>query len=358
MTTSLPLKVLIAEDDFLAREKIKELVETAGYVVAGEATDGQEAVDLAQVLKPDVILMDVQMPRLTGLEAAQQIQTLCPAPVVVLTAYQNPELITQASAAGVGAYLIKPPTAREIARTITIAVARFTDMMELRRLNAQLEAEILERNRLEAQLMASLDEKKLLLQEIHHRVKNNLMVVSSLLSLQADTIEDGPAKAAFKESQNRVQSMARIHEQFYKSRNLAQIDMNNYINSLSSSLRQSYGAYRVALRVEVANVSLGIDAAIPCGLIINELVSNAFKYAFPNGSTGEVWITLKPNSDQSLHLVVSDNGVGLPPHFNLEDSHTLGLELVKLLTYQLDGSFEVCQPPDKPGVAFNVTFRP
>jgi len=131
--------ILIAEDDYLACKMIKEVVETIGYTVVGEAMDGQETVEMTESLKPDLVLMDIKMPDMDGLEATKLIQERCPTPVVVLTAYQSSELLGQAAVAGVGAYLVKPPTALEMERAITIALARFNDMMELRRLNAELQ---------------------------------------------------------------------------------------------------------------------------------------------------------------------------------------------------------------------------
>lgn len=352
------LAVLIAEDDFFAREKIKELVETIGYTLVGEAANGLEAIELAEKLLPNVILMDIQMPKMDGLEATRQIQARHPVPVVVLSAYQTPELIEQASEVGVGAFLVKPPTAREIDRTITIAVARFADMLELRRLNAQLQNEMVERNRIEQKLKASLEEKVLLLQEIHHRVKNNLTVISSLLNLQADGVGDEQAKNAFKDSRNRVQAMARIHEQLYQADNLGKIDMETYIKTLSSSLRHTFGAYGVTIWVDAPAVSLGIDAAIPCGLIVNELITNAFKYAFPRNTVGNLWLSLKPAGNQTLRLEVRDDGPGLPPNFNPDQTPSLGLQLVKLLAHQLNGTLEITPPPDGRGANFAVTIQP
>lgn len=358
MTGKKDVKVLVVDDDYLAREKIKQLVETIDYTVIGEATDGQQAIELAESLRPDVILMDIQMPRMGGLEATRAIQKRCPTPVVILTAFQTPDLVEQASTAGVGAYLVKPPTARAIERNVTIAVARFDDMMKLRQLNERLKDEILTRQRIEQELVESLNEKKLLLQEIHHRVKNNLMVISSLLNLQADAIEDAQARTAFEESQSRVQAMARIHEQLYQSENLAQIDMNLYIRALGSSLRHSYGAYSINLKIEVADVFLSINTAIPCGLIVNELISNALKYAFPTQPSGQIWITLGPTTQGRLRLVVSDNGVGLPSNVDPQKTQTLGLQLVRLLALQLEGTFRAEQSRNGRGTIFTVTFQP
>jgi AmiR/NasT family two-component response regulator len=134
------IRVLVAEDNPLFRKTIQRMLEDMGYIVAGTAADGLDAIEMAQSLKPDIILMDVGMPNMDGIQATQYIQARCPTPVVVLTAYEPPDMLERASAAGVGAYLVKPPKAQEIERAITIALARFADMMQLRQLNAELQA--------------------------------------------------------------------------------------------------------------------------------------------------------------------------------------------------------------------------
>ena len=140
MKSSKGIRVLTAEDDYLVGETIRGMLEEGGYTVVGEAADGQEAIEMAQAIHPDVVLMDLGMPDVDGIQATQYLQDHCPTPVVALTAYETPEMVERASAAGVGAYLVKPPSAREMERAITVAMARFDDLMELRRLNAELRA--------------------------------------------------------------------------------------------------------------------------------------------------------------------------------------------------------------------------
>ncbi len=139
MKNSKGIRVLTVEDDYLVGETIRGMLEEEGYTVVGEAADGREAIEMTQVLHPDVVLMDLGMPDMDGIQATQYIHEQCPTPVVALTAYETPEMVKRASAAGVGAYLVKPPSPREMERAITIAMARFGDLMELRRLNAELQ---------------------------------------------------------------------------------------------------------------------------------------------------------------------------------------------------------------------------
>jgi two-component sensor histidine kinase len=205
-------------------------------------------------------------------------------------------------------------------------------------------------------LRASLTEKELLLKEIHHRVRNNLQIVSSLLNLQSDHVEDAATLAALRDSQDRVRAMAQIHEKLYQSEGLARIDVADYIRSITTSLFASYGVRQeqIALSLDVDEVPLGLETAIPCGLIINELISNALKHAFPGGRPGGVQVELKAQGEGRLLLRVSDDGVGLPEHFDVKRSRSLGLQLVYALTDQLDGTVDVQHAPR---TTFEVRFQ-
>ena len=211
--------------------------------------------------------------------------------------------------------------------------------------------DVTDRKRTE-KIKQSLREKEILLQEIHHRVKNNIQVISSLLNLQSQYTDDKKSKEMFKECQNRIRSMALIHEKLYKSENLADINFNEYITDLVNGLHKSYGINTITVTVE-GNAFLGIDSAIPCGLIINELVSNSFKHAFTDGK-GEIKIDIHSYTD-TVELVVSDNGVGIPDDINFRESKSLGLRLVTILAEdQLNGTISLDRSG---GTAFHITFR-
>jgi two-component sensor histidine kinase/HAMP domain-containing protein len=227
--------------------------------------------------------------------------------------------------------------------------------VELAQTNESLQVEISERKRAEEQIKTSLSEKEVLLKEIHHRVKNNLQVISSLLNLQSGYVEDEGAREIFLDSQNRVRSMALVHEKLYRSQDLARVDLADYIQNLATFLFRSYrtGIGGVTLSIKAEDVSLGIDAAVPCGLILNELISNALKYAFPNGQTGEVCVQLHAHDDQQVTLIVADNGVGISPDLDLENTTSLGLQLVNTLTSQLDGTLDISSDA---GTEFKITF--
>jgi len=201
--------------------------------------------------------------------------------------------------------------------------------------------DITDRNRANDQIKRSLKEKEVLLQEIHHRVKNNLQVISSLLNLQSNYIKDAVSKELFRESQDRVKSMALIHEKLYQSKDLARIDFAEYIESLINMLMQSYrSAGNIKLSSNITKAFLDIDTAIPVGLMLNELVSNSLKHAFPEGKEGTISISLSPEGGKNFKLTVSDNGIGIPDGLNIETSNSLGLRLVRILTRQIGGNLE------------------
>jgi len=215
--------------------------------------------------------------------------------------------------------------------------------------------DIAERKRSEEQIRRSLEEKELLLKEIHHRVKNNLQVISSLLSLQAQQIQDEEVLEMFGHSQHRVQSMALIHEKLYQSDELARVDFADYVRKLADNLFESYqiNAHHIELELEIEAVLLGIDEAIPCGLIINELVLNALKYAFPDGRDGKIWVHMSGEGEGCYLMAIGDDGVGLPADLNLADVDSLGLRLVQILTQQLKGELLVER---QKGTEFRIAF--
>ena len=217
--------------------------------------------------------------------------------------------------------------------------------------------DITDRKRGDERIRASLKEKEVLLKEIHHRVKNNLQVISSLLNLQANQIKDPETAQVFRDSQSRVRAMSLVHERLYQSSDLARIDFAGYVQDVTRHLLRSYqtGQGRVRLEVDVDPVSFNVDTAIPCALIINELVSNALKYAFPNGKEGQIRIRLSQTDGEHLNLSISDNGIGFPKDFDWEQTDSLGLHLVRSLTDQLNGSIQ-CQLDS--GARFDIRFRP
>lgn len=209
----------------------------------------------------------------------------------------------------------------------------------------------------ENKLKALLDEKELLIKEVHHRVKNNMQIISSLLSLQKNFVDDEEAVNLLQESQNRVKSMAMIHEKLYQSNDLIHINIAEYIKNLVYDLFNSYAIKKeqIKLHIEVEEISLGIETAVPLGIIISELISNSLKHAFPNGEKGEVYVRLKTlDNNGTYELRISDDGVGSPEKANNQETNTLGLQLVNTLTKQLNGFTKLNR---ECGTEFTIIFK-
>lgn len=215
--------------------------------------------------------------------------------------------------------------------------------------------DISERKKNEEELKASLKVKEVLLKEVHHRVKNNLQVIYSLLSLQSGYVKDPQALEMFKECRDRVKSMALIHEILYRSKDLAKVDFGEYVNTLVANLNRSYKPKesRIDIKTDVGDTMLDLDVAIPCGLVINELVSNALKYAFTGRNSGLIEILLHQPEEGTYNLIVRDNGVGFPQSIDFRQTVTLGLQLVNTLAEQLDGKIQLKRDN---GTEFIITF--
>jgi two-component sensor histidine kinase len=218
-----------------------------------------------------------------------------------------------------------------------------------------LSLEASERDKAQKQIVNSLEEKNVLLREIHHRVKNNMQIISSLLSLQSRTIENAEMREVFHESQNRVKSMSMIHEQLYQTDNLSKIDFKIYINGLLKNLFQLYSSSlkEIKWEVDVNDVKLNIETSIPCGLIINELISNSLKHAFKERDSGKITVKMDKYNDL-ITLIVADNGVGIPNNFQIEKVSTLGLNLVTNLVKQIEGEMIIKK---ENGTSFTIEFK-
>ncbi len=227
---------------------------------------------------------------------------------------------------------------------------------ELSGANFALHTEISERKQAEDKLKKTLAEKETLLREIHHRVKNNMAVVSSLLSLEARKIKDATVKSLFEESQQRVKAMALVHEKLYQTKDLSSINFEDYITSIVSEIISLYriNTNAITTEINIEDIGLDLEAAVPCGLIINELLTNAFKHAFPDNRSGVLSVNFSKTDHHAYTLAIKDNGVGLPEGFDYKEASTLGLQLVNVLTGQLNGTLQIRS--DK-GTEAVVTFK-
>jgi len=227
---------------------------------------------------------------------------------------------------------------------------------QFEKINIALKKENSERINTERLMKFQLDEKEILLKEVHHRVKNNMQVIISLLNLQASTIDDTKIHELYRESQNRIKSMALIHEKLYQSKDLSHVDFSEYVNSLTSYLSHSYlsGGKTIEISTKTQKTPLEYDTVISLGLIINELVSNSMKYAFNGQKHGKIEISLKKEKDNLLHLYVSDNGIGFPEQIDFRNTKSLGLQLVCSLAEQIGGNVSMC---NKKGTKFHIQFQ-
>jgi PAS domain S-box-containing protein len=246
---------------------------------------------------------------------------------------------------------------RKDGTTFPVEISSGTFKLGNRQMVCGVIRDITERKQSEEQIKASLKEKEILLQEIHHRVKNNMQIIISLLELQTSSSKDKKVEDALKESQGRVQAMSLVHETLYDTASMDSMDFRSYISRLSKTVFQSYGIRReqVELKIKAENISFRIDQFSHIGLIINELVSNSLKYAFPENRKGEIVIRLLPVDNGEVELIVSDNGLGIPEDLDWRNTGTLGLQIVTMLAEdQLDGTLNLDRVN---GTHFNIRFK-
>ncbi len=215
--------------------------------------------------------------------------------------------------------------------------------------------DISDRKAVEEQLKVSLQEKEMLLKEVHHRVKNNLQVVSSMLNLQSAYVKDGRDLRIFRDCQSRVRSMALVHEKLYRSASLSEVDFDNYARSLIGIMYSTYSIRPdlVTFSVDAAGVLLDADSAVHCGLLINELISNSLKHAFPDGRKGKVWLQMRRDAE-GIEMIAGDNGVGMPEGADVSGAGTLGMQLIDSLVMQLNGTLEMDR---RGGTVYRIRFK-
>jgi two-component sensor histidine kinase len=317
------MHILLVEDNsdyaFLLRELLNAL-ENLRFTLAVAASLSEARSELA-AKKFDVILCDLSLPDASGLEAVEMLRTTVPAPpIVVLTGLRDEDMAIAAIQAGAQDYLLKDTTGAEmLVRTLRYAV---------------------ERARIEENLRNALAEKEILLKEIHHRVKNNMQIISNLLSLQALQVDDPKVRAMFAESQSRISTMRLIHQRLYHAEDLAHIDLPSYLKNLVSMVLESHlTSAHIDANVDVESLLLGLDTAIPLGLITNELLTNSLKHGFAGRANGVVQVALHAAAGGQGELMVANDGSD-------DVSATakpagLGLKLVEMLVGQIKGTLAI-----------------
>jgi len=344
MIKSEPIHILLVEDDPAHSEAVRRAFKASGMnVVVREAGTLRAYRELAAAHQPDIAIMDLSLPDGRAPEVLISPPEAGPFPIVVMSSQGDEQKAVEAMKAGALDYIVKSPEAfAGMPRTVERVLHEWGMLQE--------------RKRAEEAVQASLREKETLLREIHHRVKNNMQIIASLFNLQAGYIKNEEALRILKEGQTRIRSMALVHEKLYQSGDLSKIDLAGYIQSLSTHLFHVYlvDPNQVRLETEFGDVTLDINSAVPCGLILNELISNALKHAFPAGRKGVLMIRLQRRKDGAVELRIADNGVGFPKGLDFRRTESLGLQIVSLLVGQLEGTIKL---DGKNGTAFTVAFH-
>ncbi len=387
MNDQLDLKhstILVIDDNPANLAIAVNFLEEFGLTILVSGT-GKSGLMRARYTHPDLILLDVIMPDIDGFETCRQLkkdEETRDIPIIFMTALSEMQNKVTGFELGAVDYITKPIQKEELLARVRVHLQlraltqtleqqnqlltaevrqRVTTETALQQLNQKLETLVDRRaaqlRQTNEQLKLSLHEKEILLKEVHHRVKNNLNVIISLLSLQSKSFKDPKVLEVFENSKNRIYSIALVHEQLYQSQTFSQINCKDYIRQLVSGLFHSCndGSAQIKLTFELDEIYLNIETAIPCGMIINEIVTNAIKYAFPEHRSGEIKISLKADKLKKYYLVIQDNGIGFPPEYDWKNASSLGLTLVRLLMKQLDGSIELQH--DINGVSFHIIFR-
>jgi two-component sensor histidine kinase len=329
------ITVLFVEDNETIRLLYKRLLtmRVGNFFIA---ENGLEGLELYKKHSPELIITDISMPIMDGLKMIKYIKTDNPeVKVIVMSAYSIKEYFLEAINLGVNGYLIKPVEAKKLFSLIDELAGNIL-------MKRVLEEKEMERREAEEGLKKSLAEKEILLKEVHHRVKNNMQIISSILKMQQRQVDDPRLKEVLEESQNRIRSMALVHENLYRNENLAKILFSNYVKSMAGNLARTFSESQNNIRFEfdIEDVYMPLDTGIPCGLIINELLSNSFKYAFPDKNNGMIRIQLKNIGQDNYEMEVSDNGIGINGGFKIEETKSLGMRIVSKLVQQIEGSLD------------------
>lgn len=358
---SAPLRLLHVEDSLSDAAFTERALTKAGYTVSSERVVNAREMRAALGKNCwDLIIADYRLPEFDAPSALMLLhESGFDIPFIVVSGAMGEDLAVAMMRAGAQDYLLKDDLAR-----LAPAVEREIRDAHTRRQREQAEAALseseqrfsLQRAALERQT-ALLQQRETMLREIHHRVKNNMQVMSSLLNLQSRVASNPEISRMLQENQNRIQSMALLHEILYQSEDLAVVDFSKYVRRMVEHLFRSYGVdnRQISLRAELDAVALELDDALPCGLLISEVVSNSLKHGFPEGRRGEVRISLRPQPVGSVSLVLSDSGVGLPPGLDWTTSRSLGLRLVRALGLQLRASLEI---RSQGGTEVKLVFSP
>jgi two-component sensor histidine kinase/CheY-like chemotaxis protein len=360
--------IMIVDDTPANLELLASALKGEGYRVRS-APSGKLAIQAVEIEPPDLILLDIMMPEMNGYEVCAFLkgnEKTRDIPVIFITALDKDFDEEKGLTMGAVDYITKPvrlPIVKSRVNT-HLQLKLHRDQLErlveertgeLEKANRELAVENVERRRAESQVRRSLEEKEVLLKEIHHRVKNNLQIISSMLSLQERFIQNDKDLALYVDSRNRIRAMALVHEKLYAADDFSRIHFADHIRRLVFELKQVFGIQQdsIIINEKVDDVFLDVATAIPCSQIVNELISNSIKHAFPGGSKGRIDVVFEIDNNNKCTLAVRDNGVGPPDGFSYPGSNSIGLGLVNAFVQQLNGTIEM---KAEGGLEFIVSF--
>jgi two-component sensor histidine kinase/CheY-like chemotaxis protein len=369
--------ILIVDDTPENLRMLSIILKERGYLPR-PVLSGAQALQAARNEPPDLILLDVSMPGMNGFEVCERLkadENLKDIPVIFLSALTDAEDKVKAFAVGGEDYVTKPFYLEEVLarvetrlkiRSLGAKLERYASHLEeivdqrtreLADVNIKLREELNERVIAEAKLRNTLLEKEALMRELFHRTKNNMQIINSMLELESADHGDDTLTAALKSVENKITSMSLVHEMLYESQDLSSIDMKGYIDSLVSFLISSFMVTpdRIRFEIDVDDIRISIESAMTCGLILNELISNAIKFAFPGARSGTITVTSRLFPDGSIEIAVSDDGVGLPASLDLKTHGRIGMQTLFILAeQQLQGTIGFRAGP---GLECRIRFR-
>jgi two-component sensor histidine kinase/CheY-like chemotaxis protein len=322
-------QVMLVEDERIVAMNLRQQLLKLGYRVPAVAASGADALRQIEAFRPDVILMDIHIEGdMDGISTAAAIPGEYQIPVIYLTAYSEEATLALARTTKPYGYLIKPFSERELHATIQMTLERRNVELELRRAKQDLEKIVEERSR-------ALDQRDILIREVYHRVKNNLQLVDSIMNMQARMIEDPQARQVLFGLRGRILALGLVHQQLMNSADLKNFDIAPFLEELSKNILDSVGKSGVNLTLEACTLKVGLDFAVPLGLLATELITNSLKHAFPDRG-GTISVLLQNDTDGKLVLTVSDDGIGAPDSGELRVG--LGSRIIGNLVRQLEGT--------------------
>ena len=349
--------ILVVDDNPDILEVMTDFLESLDHTVI-TAPDGDQGYHTAIEKLPDLIILDIDMPGRSGLEVCRDLRKTPETeftPIIILTGLNDDDTLMEGLEAGCDDFLNKPPN-------IPVLIARVQSLLslshhrnEIVEVNANLDEKIKLLQESQSQLEKALSDKEDLLKELYHRTKNNMQSITSLLNLQMYQSNNPELEQAFKVTQDRIRSMSLVHQKLYQSKSLDSISMDEYFSELAQELCYSYSnsTDSVKLDIECDPIQITLEKAIPIGLIVNELLTNAFKYAFPDHSGGKISLIVKDLGGQEVQITVEDDGPGLPAGFTPTTGDSLGFKLVRSIAEdQLMGTLDF--PKREKGLAVSI----